>query len=479
MQATTLDLHLASTFQTLSPTIFPSVLYRQIGAAQPKGSTVKVLLEYCRCSNPALAAISTVLNNPRRGQAPPKAHSSLPAVVPAVLPRVKRKDFDAYLRVVTPEWERFVQTAQLGSNEPSHPDGPSTPRSSTDALFSPQQGKLLTPLNSVPGVFFDSEFDLGNPHTFNAVTERRDDGDDDALDPSSLSYSLPLLEKLSHHADTIEQHLVREISLRSTSFFAALTNLQDLQTESERCLDRLSKLRGLLNDIDENGAKRGLEVVRAESKLINLGSLCESVKEIGGVIEMLGVAKSLVGAGQCGEALQVIESIEMLWEPPPADSTLSHNSVVCKRSSRKANGGPPSLPPTPESPPPEDENHESKKSSMPSIRLSALQAFSSLPSHLRALTMEIASSLTSDLVGVLRIDLLERVNSDSTRSESDSSMNLMLTDRLRPLLHGLLRTKRTKEAILSWREVVANELKGIMKHVGDILMAPREPKFLQ
>lgn len=383
------------------------------------------------------------------------------------------------MRVVTPEWERFVHTTQLGHDGLSHLDGTSTPRSSTDVLFASQtanSGKLLTPRNSVPAVFFDSEFDLGSPHIFNAVTERQDDNDD-SLDPSSLSYSLPLLEKLSHHADTVEQHLVREISLRSTSFFAALTNLQDLQTESERCLDRLSKLRGLLNDIDENGAKRGLAVVRAESKLLNLGSVCESVKEIGSVVEMLGVAKSLVGAGQWDEALQVIESIEMLWEPPLADSTVSHHPVTCKRSSHKTNGGLSSLPPTPESPPPEDKNPGSQKSSMPSIRLSDLQAFSSLPSHLRALTMEIASSLTSDLIGVLRIDLLERINNDHGHSESVGSMNLMLTDRLRPLLHGLLRTKGIREAILSWREVVANEFRGIMKHVGEVLAAPHEPKL--
>ncbi|KAL4067713.1 Vps54-like protein-domain-containing protein [Scleroderma citrinum] len=412
-------------------------------------------------------AISTVLNNPRRSQAPPKAHSSLPHVAPAILPRVKRKDFDSYLRVVTPEWERFVQSAQLDHDGPSPLDGSSTPRSSTDALLTPRTanlGKLLTPLNTVPAVFFDSEFDLGNPDIFNAVTEQKED-DDDASDPSSLSYSLPLLEKLSHHADTIEQHLVREISLRSTSFFAALTNLQDLQTESEGCLERLSKLRGLLRDIDENGAKRGLALVRKESKLVNLGSVCEGVKEMSAVVEMLGVAKGLVGAGQWDEALQVIESIEVLWEPPsPADSIVSHNPTVRRQSSRKANGGLPSLPPTPESPLPEHEDPGGKKSSLPSIRLSALEAFSSLPSHLRALTMEITSSLTSDLVGVLRVDLLERVSSDHRHSESVCSMNMTLTDRLRPLLHGLLRTKGTREAILSWREAMAMEFVGIMKH---------------
>ncbi|KIM71977.1 hypothetical protein PILCRDRAFT_16564 [Piloderma croceum F 1598] len=62
-------------------------------------------------------AISTVLNNPHKKQAPPKAHSSLPSVTPADLPRVRRKDFDSYLRAVAPEWERFEHNSQLGREQ--------------------------------------------------------------------------------------------------------------------------------------------------------------------------------------------------------------------------------------------------------------------------------------------------------------------------------------------------------------------------
>ncbi|KAG6335208.1 hypothetical protein ID866_3879 [Astraeus odoratus] len=408
-------------------------------------------------------AISTVLNNPHRSQAPPKAHSSLPPVVPAALPRVKRKDFDSYLHVISSDWERFVQIAQLGRDGLPQLDDPSTPGPSSDTQSTARtsrSGKLLTPLNTVPPVFFDSAFDLGNPRIFDAVTERWDN-EDDASDPSSLSHSLPLLEKLSHHADTIEQHLIREISLRSTSFFAALTNLQDLQTESEGCLDRVAKLRGLLKDVDEKGAKRGLAIARKESRLLNLRSVSEGVKEIGAVMEMVGVAKGLVAAGQWGEALEVVESIEMLWKSPPTDSTTPPNPIVHRRSLRKTNGRLSPLPPTPESP--EGENPMNKKSTM-STSLSSLNAFASLPSHLQALTMEITSSLTSDLVNVLRIHLLDRINSDHRNTESVCKINLTLTDRLRPLLNGLLRTKGIREATLSWGKAVTKEIKDIMKH---------------
>lgn len=380
---------------------------------------------------------------------------------PAELPRVNRKDFDPYLRTIAPEWGRFERYMQLGRDGRAQSDAPSTPRASVDTPLTPRTprtGKLLPPLTSVPRVFFNPQFNLGDTQTFNAVIERREE-DEGSSDPSSLSYSLPLLEKLSHHADTIEQHLVCEISLRSTSFFAALTNLQDLQTESEECLDRISKLRGLLKEVDEKGAKRGLEIVRRERKLLNLESVCGGVKEIGAVLEMTGVAKGLVSAGQWGEALTVIEGVEALWNPISAEGKPTV-SVRGTRTELVTNGRLSPLPPLPESPPSESEDVGTRKA--PSISLSSLVAFSSLPAHVRALTMEIASSLTAELVNVLKLDFLDRVNG---APELAGVVNLSLKDRLRPLLQGLLRTNGIREATVSWREVVTSEMRGIIRHV--------------
>lgn len=379
--------------------------------------------------------MSNVLNNPHKRHAPPKAHSSLPPVQPALLPRVKRNDFNPYLHAIAPEWDRFLQATSPQS------DAPSTP-------------KLLTPLHSVPSIFFDPIFDLADPSTFDAVTERTH-GDQDASDPSSLSYALPLLEKLSHHADTIEQHLVREISLRSTSFFAALTNLQDLQSESEHCLDRIAKLRTLLHDLDNNTAVRGLHIVRKESRRSNLATVSHAVRELAAVVEMASVAKGLVAAAQWGEALDVIDSIQSLFKSSPPPPPIS------KRPTRLSDDAPSSLSPTPESPPPTTES-----ASLPSVPLSSLTAFLSLPAHLEAMHIEITLSLTTDLVSALKIDLLDRVTSDSQAPCSAVDADITLKDRLRPLLHGLWRTNGIRDAIVAWRQVVMSEVKGIMKRVG-------------
>ena len=81
--------------------------------------------------------------------------------------------------------------------------------------------------------------------------------------------------------------------------------------------------------------------------------------------------------------------------------------------------------------------------------------------------MEITSSLTSEFVGLLRHDLVERIDanqemwSDARRQE----FNMSLRDRLRPLLQSLVRTRGILEATLSWRDVVMTEVRGVIKRV--------------
>ncbi|KIM71978.1 hypothetical protein PILCRDRAFT_82306, partial [Piloderma croceum F 1598] len=103
-----------------------------------------------------------------------------------------------------------------------------------------------------------------------------------------------------------------------------------------------------------------------------------------------------------------------------------------------------------------------------SIPLSSLKAFSNLPTHLRTLTMEIASSLTTELVDVLRIDLVERISLDSGQPRPEvenghADIDQTLRDRLKPLLQGLSRTKGMRDATGSWREVVLGEVRGTIK----------------
>lgn len=457
----------------------------------------------------ALAAISTVLNHPHKKPAPPKAHSALPAAPPADLPRVRRKDFDAYLKSVAPEWDTFVHNAEQGREGAARIDNtasssrhdadeePRTPR--------PAQGKPLPPLDSVPPMYFEKEFNLGDPRTFATVLQQDPSTStfstlSETLDPTTYQ---PPLDTLPSYLDTIEQHLIREISVRSHSFFAALANLQDLQSESATCLTRIGALRGQLKEVDEGTAKKGLGVVVLEERRRNLGKVRQALGEVGAVQEMLGVAKGLVGAGQWGEALDVVEELERLWDTGAyASEEELKTPTVGKDPRREMNGRRSPLPtlhedefdtsrrspsPSPHRPPrsPLSRSPVTAHKALPdasepspispakpslSIPLSSLSAFSTLPAQLQALTSQIAASLSQELISVLRADLLdriERVVRDVPVSEKTQAaqMQMSVDDRLRPLLYALVRTGAVQDAAKQWRDVACSEVRGLLKQV--------------
>ena len=135
---------------------------------------------------------------------------------------------------------------------------------------------------------------------------------------------------------------------------------------------------------------------------------------------MVGLARNLVGAGQWGEALSVVEGLKMMWE------STSHPSA---NGSQPPNG---LLQPVLEEPPDNWESTSTASGTAPkssaAVPLSQLKAFASLPSQLQILTLEIAASLTTDVVGVLKVDLVQRVH--GSRDPAQASSHTELRDRL-------------------------------------------------
>lgn len=369
--------------------------------------------------------------------------------MPTQLPRVKRKDFEPYLSAISTEWERFEDGIRLGregvaqleplpivSDSPhltidiQSPTTPYTPRTPL-----PNLRRELPSLDSVPRIFFESPFDMGDPQTFDTVTET---SDMDVLSTSSFdtfAQLSPLDERLANYADVVEQHLVREISLRSSSFFAALTNLHELQSESHTCLDRTNKLRSMLKEVDERTAKRGLEMVRLENRLANIEKVNEGVKFIKEVYEMVNLAGGLVQAGQWDEAISVIGELDYLWELPPLPGQKDSNITTGTQMA------------------PEQRPF--------SIPLSSLKAFAFLPSRLKSLTVQITNSVTSEFVSVLKSDLLVRID----ENQDDEKLNQNLRERLRPLLQCLSQTNGTTAALTGWRSIILTEIRFLVKRV--------------
>lgn len=238
------------------------------------------------------AAISTVLAHPTKKANPLRSsRKPLPPLAhPGQLPKFPPPThYDAYIQAITPLWDSF-SSAQASSSSSNQAEVPKVDLPSLDAI---------------PDLYFTTDFDLSNPETWAAVVGQ-----------ASPSEPIPphVQDVISTDLDHLESHLVHEISLRSSAFFSALSNLQDLRAESASCLERISSLRSALRDVGANQANKGLEIIAAQAKLADLREIEGVLRDVGVLEETLETAEGLVQEGDWMGAVVCMEDIGRWWE---------------------------------------------------------------------------------------------------------------------------------------------------------------------
>ncbi|KAG9041663.1 hypothetical protein FS837_011927 [Tulasnella sp. UAMH 9824] len=382
-------------------------------------------------------AISTVLNNPHSKPNPLKSSRAPIFSGPHPdLPRLRRKDFDPYLKAIGPEWQRFQENQRAREIAQERGDEIFSPNLVTEhgeaSVSTPRLPKKPPPppLDLVPQIYFEKDFNLGDVRTFAAVTEQPD-GEGGASEDPNVNQDLQ--DKLSQCLDIVEQHLTIEVQARSSSFFAALSNLQSLQAEGSECLMRITNLRQQLVEVDEKQAKRGLQITRLTKKRDNLRIVEEGVEAIHAVGESISLVKNLVGTGEYFEALAMIEQLGSMFDKPSQEA--------------------PVVPTTNERPP--------KPQNRIQLPLGSISALASLPASLQELSKSIATSLSADLVALLRVALTR--DQEPTSAESTE---ITTVERINPLLQGLVKTGGIEQAVAAYQDVVLNEIKAcVRKHL--------------
>ncbi|KAK9480446.1 hypothetical protein V1514DRAFT_289266 [Lipomyces japonicus] len=173
----------------------------------------------------------------------------------------------------------------------------------------------IASLSTIPKVYFEPNFKLENPRVFDVVSERSEivasptsSNAAATQAPSSnrrtLANNAVLQEKLSWYLDTVELHLITEISKASSSFFAALGDLRNLHSETSNAVDRIAGLRRDLNRVDTEQAEIGLEIVRLQKRRENVRKLDQSVSQV-----VLACSKS-----SAIEAVLRDENLEKAWD---------------------------------------------------------------------------------------------------------------------------------------------------------------------
>ena len=210
--------------------------------------------------------------------------------------------------------------SRQNSLTPASPADSPQPRRRSSAT--PKRNPLtVAPLSTIPTVYFDENFHLENPRTFDIVSERSEvirhpekpvaNGSAQA-GRKALATNAILQEKLSWYMDTVEVHLIGAISTASTSFFAALGSLRELQQEAAESVEKIQELRGDLNRLDKEMALGGLKVVAMRQKRENLRKLGQATRQLQQIVDDVQTAEDLVQEGRLDTALAQIKGTEKL-----------------------------------------------------------------------------------------------------------------------------------------------------------------------
>ncbi len=336
-------------------------------------------------------AISTLLQPPivRTGLLPhaaPPASSAhrppttrdIPPVALTNIPHVDASEFTPYLTEVGALYEQlrrlqadedsgassahrrsakpdeFPEALDEGHLRPNKRPGLSSRRASTASLSSlssiettptsrrsssrPRRGQAHgpPPLSTIPAVYFDEDFHLENPRTFDIVSERSEvvrpmPGSDEkvanghaAAPRKALATNAILQEKLSWYMDTVEMHLIQSISTASTTFFTALGSLRELHSEAADSVERIKTLRKELEALDKEIATGGLNLVHQRRRRENVKQLHDAVMQLREIVDGVAICESLVDAGEVNEALDNIDTLEKLMAGEGTDASQSY-----------------------------------------------------------------------------------------------------------------------------------------------------------
>ncbi|KAJ5941614.1 hypothetical protein N7516_001782 [Penicillium verrucosum] len=451
-------------------------------------------------------AISTLLQPPiiRTGMTTGSATSSagfkppssrdIPPVTLTNIKHVDAKVFQPYLSQVGGLYDVFQQSKEGAGEEafkpdsdrdslmPWSPDRRSSVMSTGSRSSSPYDTRgrrpsgargrapAVTPLSTIPPVYFEEGFHLENPRTFDVISEKsevirpprppsKDDKHANGLVPEpvqtgrkALATNAILQEKLSWYMDTVEIHLISSISTASKSFFTALGSLRELHAEAADSVNRIQVLRKDLQKIDKEMALGGLKIVNLRRRRENVRMLGATVAQLRDVVESVSRCEGLVEQGDIEEAADRLEEVEKL---------MAGEKLPTRAASEDEEGAPRRI-----------------------IDLRGLKALEGSSDDLAQLRQRIGmgyeTRFLNDLLGDLREHVqtvpsnvtLQRWGNSFQRqrggqrsgvSPAYMNFNNDLRSKLNTQLNGLARAHYTMSAATSFKTAVLREMKGLIR----------------
>lgn len=291
----------------------------------------------------------------------------IPPVVLTKIPKLQREEFNHYISDITQDYDTFfgikfaggdhgasggddlhsiisysMSNMSLGETSVNisadqtldHENLDISPAEPDSISTDPQ----IASLSTIPDVFFSEDFKLDNPRVFDIVSERsqivKEDESTSGLaikvtnatdDPAAgnatgISESKKILlnnsilqEKLSWYIDTVELHLIREISNASTSFFSALDDLKGIQTSSAAIVERTKNIKKALEAVDRTLAVNSIRNLKLHQRRENVAKLGQTLDQLSLILEKSDDAESsLLGRNDAASCMDIIDGVEAL-----------------------------------------------------------------------------------------------------------------------------------------------------------------------
>nr|CAD1843793.1 unnamed protein product [Ananas comosus var. bracteatus] len=288
---------------------------------------------------------------------------------------------------------------------------------SADGEVRGQGEALVACLREVPSLFFKEDFALEEGVTFQAACP---------FSPSPEE-NTALQERLTQYLDVVEMHLVREISLRSNSFFEAQGQLQGLNGQIVESCMRIRELKETIRILTGDLVGSARQVQELNATRANLVALQQKLTVILYVNQALSALKLLVAAADCAGALDVTDDLQHLLE------TDELAGLHCFRHLR---------------------DHLS--ASLDSVN-SILSA-----EFLRAAIHDVRA-VDSMILSILKRKPSSLLNGIEDEVKLDDDENSALRDRLLPLIICLLRTAKLPAVLRIYRDTLITDMKASIK----------------
>ncbi|KAM0938931.1 putative vacuolar protein sorting-associated protein [Dioscorea sansibarensis] len=359
-------------------------------------------------------SLSSILNNPHAARSDaywslwgPSTAVAEPAPPSSIPPdSVSRSDFQPYLSSISEPFSRFQDVRNHATTESS----------AAAEIRGPGQA-LVACLREVPSLFFKEDFALEDGETFRAACPFSPSPDENAA----------LQERLTQYLDVVEMHLVKEISLRSDSFFEAQGQLQALNGEIVEACIRIRELKETIRILTVNLVDSARQVQEHNAARGNLVALQQKLALILYVNQALSALKLLVAAADCAGALDITDDLQHLLD------TDELAGLHCFRHLREQLGA-----------------------SLDSVN-------SILSAEFLRVAVYDAKAVRSSILSKIKSKTANSINGVEDEVILDDDESSILRDHLLPLIISLLRTAKLPTVLKVYRDTLTNDMRGAIK----------------